>query len=226
VIEGQIGLRNPRVFDSAEEWRKFADSFRKGRQPANGDAIRAQLESEGHDGLVIKRGGVGDATPEGGDFHLSFNNRNVNVATPAAKTGQIPTMQADELEQLRLKHGARDASRKHWSGVSEDTTRATTPAPDTGQLSKRSNLLSTEAHDRIENKVNDMVAAGASDTELAAYADNANTQKATDYIHILIRSALKKAGRPMFAIGAAAAGGASLRKALVDQLGGSGKQDQ
>lgn len=233
-------LENPAAAGAGASAGEAAPDFREGlkRQlmqlgeergtPIDEAAIDEALKDPGAMlGSVAEKFAIGNDDTSF-EFGSSAETPAAGEASPVGvgKSGQIPTTQADELERLRLKHGARDASRKHWSGVSEDTTRATTPAPDTGQLSKRSNLLSTEAHDRIENKVNDMVAAGATDTELAAYADNANTQKATDYIHILIRSALKKAGRPMFALGAAAAGGASLRKALVDQLGGSGKQDQ
>ncbi|HXG69476.1 MAG TPA: hypothetical protein VNJ04_02565 [Gemmatimonadaceae bacterium] len=83
VIEGRVTINNPRVFESAEDWRKFANAFRENRQPASGQKVREALERDGHDGFIVRGGGKGDAMPEGGDFYLSFDNAGVQLDAPS-----------------------------------------------------------------------------------------------------------------------------------------------
>jgi hypothetical protein len=86
VVETELLLTNPRIFASPDEFDKFLRTFRVKQdgvsKPPSGSSVRASLEQHGYDGLIVRGGGRGDATPETGDFYLSFGNKGVKTVAP------------------------------------------------------------------------------------------------------------------------------------------------
>lgn len=115
IVSGSIALRNPRVFESAEEFTKLLNSLRvlddNGmKKAARADAIRAAMKD--NDGLIIRQGGKGDGLPEGGDYYLAFDDAafevsGVEMPQAAKKPGltfgkKPPTKVKADTDQPRL----------------------------------------------------------------------------------------------------------------------------
>ncbi len=97
ILRANIHLENPRVFESAQVWSDYADSFRgkgpggMGRGIPDGRKIRKDLEKGGYDGFVVLAGGAGDATPDGADFYVSLDNKGVSGTQVEGSDAAAPT---------------------------------------------------------------------------------------------------------------------------------------
>lgn len=108
VIEADVTLNNPRVFESSDAFREWSDTFREqqqggGRSAPSGGKAKAALVAAGYDGIIVRNGGRGDATPDGADFYVAFD-----PAAVAVVGSEIPTKSAD----LDARKAANEAKRQ------------------------------------------------------------------------------------------------------------------
>jgi len=87
IVEANVSMSNPKIFESPDDFVSFLKPFWGEREisgfkfgvPPRGDAVERTLREAGHDGIIVKNGGLGDKLPEGGDYLLAFGNKGVDV---------------------------------------------------------------------------------------------------------------------------------------------------
>ena len=149
LIKGEMALENPRIFDSAETWQKFVNGLRgPDRSPARADTVRAAIGPE-HDGIIIKGGGKGDATPEGADFYLAFDDTKYRILPEAA----VPT------ETLGTRAAAQQAELGTTVPLAELGQPATPARTSQERLARVTETLSTYAPEQRAAVVDEIAAA-------------------------------------------------------------------
>jgi hypothetical protein len=126
------------------------------------------------------------------------------------------------LEQRRAEVGSAQVAQEEGAGKQD--VRDITRSADQGEKGPAAGVFPTKVHGRIQATIEQMIADGATDQELRDYADFRRDGKPNDSkTRSNIITILRTLKRPVYTAAGAAAGGAALRKALVNQLQGDGK---